>query len=209
MTIRLVLIVLFFNVILSSRTFAQAQELEQLSLDITKLLQFRQILSDMKEGYEILTKGYGTVRELSQGNFDLHQTFLNGLLQVSPTVQKYERIAQIIQLQVQLLQEYTSAQKRFAASGLLQADELDYIGRVYQQLLTRSLHNVADLGTVLTAGQLRMSDDQRLAAIDRIYTDQQDQHTFLKSFNNKNDVLLVQRAKDKSDVNSYRYWYDK
>ena len=45
---------------------AQVQELEQLTLDIEKLLQFKQILSDLKKGYQILSGGYNTIRDLSQ-----------------------------------------------------------------------------------------------------------------------------------------------
>jgi len=191
------------------QTFAQAQELEQLSLNITKLLQFRKILADMKEGYAILVKGYGVVKDLSQGSFDLHQTFLDGLLQVSPTVRKYERIARIIQMQAELVRDYKSAQQRFSVSGLLNPDELEYIGQVYSRLFRQSLHHVSDLAMVITAEELRMSDAERLAEIDRIYTDQRDQLSFLEVFNTKNAVLLVQRAKDRNNVNSYRYWYDK
>ena len=53
--------------------FPQAQELEELALDIEKLAQFKQILSDMKKGYTILSGGYNTIKNLSQGNFNLHK----------------------------------------------------------------------------------------------------------------------------------------
>ncbi|WP_236937576.1 hypothetical protein [Flavobacterium coralii] len=75
---------------------AQVQELKQLALNIEKLAQFRAILKDMKEGYEILSKGYNTVKDLTQGNFDLHKTFLDALLQVSPAVRNYKRVGEII-----------------------------------------------------------------------------------------------------------------
>jgi hypothetical protein len=37
---------------------AQATELAQLALNIEKLAQFKQILADLKKGYEILSGGY-------------------------------------------------------------------------------------------------------------------------------------------------------
>ena len=36
-------------------------------------------LKDMKEGYEIVSKGYSTIRDISKGSFNLHEAFLDGL----------------------------------------------------------------------------------------------------------------------------------
>jgi hypothetical protein len=202
-------IIFLIGLVSSQRAMAQAEELAQLALNIEKLLQFKKILSDMKEGYEILTQGYNAVKDISEGNFNLHKAFLDGLLEVSPTVQKYNRIAQIVEMQIRLRKEYTTAYKRFTASNFFSADELDYLQRVYAQLFDQSLKNISDLTTILTAGKLRMSDDERLSAIDHIYDDQRDQLDFLCLFNNKNSLLLVQRAKEKNNTQSYYHWYDK
>jgi hypothetical protein len=48
---------------------------------------------------------------------------------------------------------------------------------------------------VITAGKLRMSDDERLQAIDRIYITIVGQFSFLQDFNNSTGVLSVQREK--------------
>ncbi len=47
-------------------------EIEQLLLNVEKLAQFKQILKDMQDGYEILVQGYGVIKNLSEGNFNLH-----------------------------------------------------------------------------------------------------------------------------------------
>ena len=106
----------FFSILLffySFKTFSQAQELQQLALDIEKLTQFKQILSDMKKGYAILLGGYNTIKDISQGNFNLHKDFLDGLLAISPAVAKYTKIADIISMQLQLVKGYKSAWSRF------------------------------------------------------------------------------------------------
>ena len=54
----------------------QAFETEQLLLDVQKLSQLRQMLADLKKGYEIVYKGYSTIKNISQGSFNLHQAFL-------------------------------------------------------------------------------------------------------------------------------------
>lgn len=175
---------------------AQVQELEELALDLQKLSQLKSILTNLYKGYQILTKGYNAVKDLSQGNFSLHKTFLDGLMQVSPAVRKYKKTAEIVTLQIQLVKEYKSAFSRFKQLNIFNADELDYIESVYSGLFDRSVQNLDELLMVITADQLRMNDAQRLHAIDRIYADIEGKLQFLRSFNNRTQVLAVQRYQE-------------
>jgi hypothetical protein len=182
------------------QTRAQQFETEQLLLDVEKLAQFKQILQDMKDGYEILVTGYNTIKDLSAGNFHLHDAFLSGLLQVSPTVKNYARIAQIVKMQLQLTQQCKGALRQLQVHSLLSAAEMAYLGNVYQQLLQSSWRNLEDLTTVLTAGQLRMSDHERLQMIDQLYHDMQEKLSFVRFFNGENVQLLLGRAREQKDV---------
>jgi DNA repair ATPase RecN len=186
----------------SNRSFAQAEELAQLLLDIEKLAQFKQILSDLKKGYEILNGGYNTIKNISEGNFSLHKTFLDGLMAVSPAVKKYKRIADIVNDQIILVKEYKTAFNRFKSSQSFTTDEISYIGGVYHRLFSASLEHLDELTTVITAGKLRMSDDERLKVIDRIYDNMEDKLQFLRQFNNTATTLALQRMKTQSDVNA-------
>src|SRR5665213_3444521 len=132
---------IFLLLVGGCKAHAQSQELQQLALDIEKLTQFKQILADMKKGYEILSGGYNTIRDISQGNFNLHREFLDGLLAVSPAVAKYAKIADIIAMQLQLVREYKSAWQRFKGNNTFTAGEVTYIGNVYSNLFKESLKN--------------------------------------------------------------------
>jgi DNA repair ATPase RecN len=191
----------------SGKVSAQANEIAQLLLNVEKLAQFKQILSDMKKGYEILNGGYNTVKNISEGNFNLHKVFLDGLMEVSPTVRNYRRVVEIADYQVTLLREYRNAYDRFKRDSNFNPEELAYLGRVYDKLFKESLRNLDELLTVVTAGKARMSDDERLQAIDRIYLDMQDKLLFLRHFNNNTTVLAVQRAKEKNDAQTMRKVY--
>jgi hypothetical protein len=111
----------------SGQVLAQSTEIQQLLLNVEKLAQLKKILSNMKKGYEIVSTGYNTIKDISKGNFNIHQTFLDGLMQVSPTVKKYKRIAEIITCQTQLVKEYKSAFRRFDASNLFNGNEIKYM----------------------------------------------------------------------------------
>lgn len=197
----------FLGILPAFRASAQADEIAQLILNIEKLAQFKQILSDMKKGYEILSGGYNTIKNISEGNFSLHKAFLDGLMEVSPAVRNYRRVADITNYQIILVKEYRKAYERFRQDNNFNADELAYLGRVYDNLFKESLRNLDELLTVITAGKARMSDDERLQAIDRIYADMQDKLTFLRHFNNNTTILAVQRAKERNDAQTIRKIY--
>lgn len=186
---------------------AQSQEAQQLLLNVEKLAQLKNILSDMKKGYQIVSKGYNSVKNIAQGNFSLHEVFLDGLMLVSPEVRKYYKIAEIISDQKDMVSEYRSALKRFSSGGNFNATELEYLGKVYGRLADESLDNLDLLATVITANKLRMDDDERLQAIDKIHADTQDKLIFLRSFNRKTSILNVQRQREKLDVSGLQQFY--
>jgi hypothetical protein len=186
---------------------AQTQDLQQLILDIEKLTQFKAILSDMKTGYTLLTQGYNQVKDLSQGNFNLHSAFLNSLMAVSPEVRKYGRIADIIANQASIVAEYKATLKQARASGDFSAQEIIYMNQVFSDLLTQSVNNLTNLANVITAGTLRMSDAERLQAIDHIYADTQNKLVFLRDFDNQVAIMAVQRQKEQNDVQTLQKLY--
>ncbi|CAI2768633.1 TerB family tellurite resistance protein [Flavobacterium collinsii] len=183
-----------------SKARAQSAEIQQLILNIEKLSQFKKILSNMKKGYELLSGGYKTVKDMSQGNFSLHKTFLDALMQVSPAVKNYKRVGEIVNFQILLVKESRNGLNRFARNGSFSPQEIGYFEKVYANLLSQSLRNLDELTMIVTADKLRMSDDERLQAVDMIYLQMQDKLLFLRNFNASSNILALQRAKEKNDV---------
>jgi len=187
---------------------AQSQEAKQLLLDVEKLAQLKGILTDLKKGYEILSGGYTAIKNISEGNFNLHQLFLNSLLEVSPTVKKYQRIADIVNAQISLVSEYKNAFKQFRGSGAFTDTEVGYISKVYSNLFNQSLQSLDDLASIITAKKLRMSDDERLSAIDDVWKEVSDQLNFLRHFNIQTKVLALQRSKEQNDISTMNQIYN-
>jgi hypothetical protein len=205
---RIAMLLILINFFGSKITFAQSEEAQQLLLNIEKLAQFKQILKDLKQGYEILSSGYNAIRNISEGNFDLHKTFLDGLLAVSPEVKKYTKVSDIIKMQLQIVNEYKNAFKRFKNNGHFTSEEIDYLSQTYNSLFKKSLNDLDELATVLTAGKLRMSDDERLHFIDRVFENMQDKLLFLEHFNSSASILAIQREREQSDIDIMRKLYD-
>lgn len=203
----LILSILLLTFLTPNKVKAQSQEIQQLILNIEKLSQFKQILSDMKKGYQILSGGYNAVKDMTQGNFTLHKTFLDALMQVSPVVKNYKRVGDIINYQIVLVKESKSALKLFSSSASFTEQELSYFEKVYGNLLQESLRNLDELMIVITANKLRMSDDERLEVIDAIYLEMQDKVAFLRTFNTSSNLLAIQRAKESNDISTSQGLY--
>jgi len=196
------ILALLLSMLLPMHGKAQSDEAQQLLLNVEKLAQLKSILSDMEKGYEIVYKGYGTIRDISEGSFSLHETFLDQLLAVSPAVRCYKRIADIILLQRRLVSEYKSAYNRFRRSGTFSPAELDYLAAVYASLLKESLRHLDELTLVITAGELRMNDEERLEAIDRLFAEMEDKLVFLRHFNRQTSLLSLQRLREQHETDA-------
>ena len=196
----LILTILITLLMVPVKSMGQSAEIQQLILNIEKLSQFKKILSDMKKGYELLSGGYKTVKDMTEGNFSLHKTFLDALMQVSPAVKNYKRVAEIVEYQISIVKESRNGMNRFIKSGNFSGQEINYFEKVYGNLLNQSLRNLDELTMIITADKLRMSDDERLKAVDDIYEQMQDKLLFLRNFNTTSNVLALQRSKEKNDV---------
>ena len=177
-----------------SRAKAQSAEVQQLLLDVTKLSQFKQLLKDLQTSYGILNKGYSTIKNIAAGNFSLHEAFIDGLLLVNPSLAKYRRVADIISDAQATISQYKTAFRYFKSVGRLNPTELDYLSKVYGHLVDNSVDNLDALATVLTAGKLSMTDDERLTEINRLYRDTHHILSFLMSFNGNVSLLVTQRG---------------
>jgi hypothetical protein len=166
---------------------AQSFELQQLTLDISKLAQLKTILQDMYTYYAILYKGYEEVKDIARGNFELHLAFLSGLLAVSDNVSEDPQVAAIVANQTKLVQLYGSLLSRWNADPYLTPDERTRVSSQAADVLEACTEDLDELTMVLTDGALRMSDDERLTAISRIHRDVNERLTSLRSL----DVLVA------------------
>jgi hypothetical protein len=184
-----------------------SDDIQQLLLDVEKLSQLKQILTEMYQEYTMLYNGYEKIKGLSQGTFSLHKVFLDGLLQVSPAVSSYTKVADIISKEANLIRDYQAASSHFRQSGLFTSQELDGFTVFYESVVQRAEKDIAELTMVITGGTLRMSDGERLSAIDRIDGDVTGQLSMLHGYNNGAALQEAQRAQAAGDIGAVRGLY--
>lgn len=202
-----IIIICLLSLGYAGHSFGQTAEAQQLLLNWEKLRQLEEILDNMYRGYKILDKGYTTIKNIAEGNYTIHELFIDGLMLVNPSIRNYKRIPFIIDYQKLLLKEYQRAYSRFRQDPNFKLDELEYLANVYKFLFEASLRNIDELMMIITATKLSMSDDERMQAIDRIFFDMEDKLIFLRTFNNNTQLLAMQRARSMNDIRTMRQLY--
>jgi hypothetical protein len=181
------------------RVAAQVQELQQLKLDLEKLAQFKLILSQMKQGYQTLQNGYNAVRDVSKINFDLHKSYLDGLLAVNPVVKQSPMVREISDSRVEVSKSFESAVVQFQKSGLISVSELAALRGKYDVCLTRLDDDVALLALVISSGKLRMSDAERMEVIETVRADVAAQVAVVRTIVSEQGRVLSLRGQQKKD----------
>lgn len=161
-----------------------------------------------QKGYSIAKEGLNTIGDFKRGEFNLHTGYFNSLKSVNPKIKQYAKVADIIAMQVAIIQGYNRTHRQVQQSGVFNGEELDYIRRVLSRLLDDCENTLDELITVTTDGNLEMKDDERMKRIDILYKDMMDNYTFSQSFHNETVVLATSRIKENNDVQTSRALYN-
>ncbi|HET6256686.1 MAG TPA: TerB family tellurite resistance protein [Puia sp.] len=184
-----------------------SDDIQQLLLDVEKLSQLKQIMTEMYQEYTMLYNGYEKIKGLSQGTYSLHKGYLDGLLLVGPAVSNYYKVADIIAKEANLIKSYQAASSYFRGSGLFSSQELEGLSVFYSTVVERAERDIAELTMIITGGTLRMSDGERLSAIDRIDGNVTGQLSLLHGYNNSAALQAAQRARAAGDIGAVRDLY--
>lgn len=189
------------------RVHAQAFDAEQLLLDVQKLTELKQMLKDLKDGYQQLKARYTSIRDIAKGSFTIHKLYLDGLLAVSLAVQHDPGVAAIGDIQLRILQRYQSSWPGLQQDKNLQPAELAAIEALYTGILAACDNDLDDLNTTLTAGTVRASDADRLDRIATINHRMQANLALIDQVGNQAALLAAQRAAEARDVSVLRQWF--
>lgn len=152
----------------------------------------------LSQGYTIAKGGLGIIQHIKQGDFGLHSNYFNSLSTVNPRIKSYIKIGSILSIETSIVLQTKIAIRFFSTSNQLNPVELKYIKNVFQNILNSCAATLDDLHNTLTSGRLRLKDDERIAAIDRLHDDMLDKETFVNSFC-KSAGLLIEQRKHSSD----------
>ena len=158
----------------------------------------------LEKGYDIAKKGLTTISDIKNGDLHLHLDNFNSLKAVNPRVKKYVKVADIITLQLQIVQVYKTTLKQIKSNDLFNSSEIEYVYNVFTKLLEQCTNNIDELITLTTSGENEMKDDERLKRIDALEVDMQDKYAFAQNFGQGAQILSLQRSKEENEVQTSR-----
>lgn len=157
-----------------------------------------------QKGYSIAKKGLNAIGDLKRGELNLHADYLSSLQKVSPEIKKYGRIAEIMVLQLKIIENYKRTCAHLKQGDLFHGNEMAYIKRVFDRLLDDCRNTLDELIAVTMDGRLEMKDDERMQRIDGLYYAMADNYSFCQRFNNETKVLYLLRTKENREVQTGR-----
>ncbi len=190
----------------NAQTFAEwfKQKETQKKYLVQQIAAFQMYLRYVQKGYSIAQKGLTTISSIKKGDFNLHRDLFSSLKSINPKIRNYAKVADIVLFQIKIVQVYKDAYKQVQTTHCFNAGEVDYIFKVFTNILSACADIIDVLIIVTTDEELEMKDNERLKRIDALYIEMQDNYTFAKSFENEIKVLVVQRMKEKNDVQTSR-----
>ncbi len=137
----------------------------------------------------------------------LYADYFEELRKVKTALTYYQRVKDIIEQQVQIVNEYKAAWALFRQDKNFTQDELDYMFGVYAGMMEESGKNIDQLFLVVNAFVTQMSDAKRLEIIDAVAGNVEQTLMDLKEFNEENKMISLQRATEQGDIDYVKKLY--
>lgn len=157
----------------------------------------------LKKGYDIASTGLQTVKDITKGEFSLHNDFIGSLKSVSPGIRNNAKVAEIIVFQLEISQTFN----RMKNSDQLTESNLNYIQAVREKVIEECGKDLEELLLVITSGRMEMTDDERIQRLDKVYEAMKDKSAFTQSFRNEVNLLIRQREQETQSVNQLKNSY--
>jgi hypothetical protein len=197
---------LWISCVLKAQTpeeWLQQQQTQKKYL-IKQISALHEYLGYIQKGFEIAEKGLTTISSIKHGDFNLHDAFFSSLKEVNPTIKKYSRVADIVSLQQQILSDYKESTQLTLHGSRLDRDEILYVNKVFEQMLSLSYQNIDELSLITSPGKTEMKDDERIKRIDKLYIDMADKVSFTQYFLNHVKSLIENRVHERNNISTIR-----
>jgi hypothetical protein len=194
--------ILFLSTFLKAQTLAELtrQKKTQIKYLLEQIAANKIYIEYLQKGFGIAQKGLNTIQNFKKGDFDLHRDFIGSLSKVNPKIKSYGKVADIIAYQLLIVKNAKNVIKSLQEGNQFSLEELDYSKAVFERLLDDCLKSMDKLFLIITPGELKMKDDERIKNIDQLYLDMQNKYAFCQSFSDECSLLAMQRISNQIEI---------
>jgi hypothetical protein len=116
-------------------------------------------------------------------------------------------VAEIIDLEASMISQFSRKLSGYRGSGWLQPAEVSYINQLYTGIVNNGVELIAALTSLTTAGELGMTDGERMSRIQQLDMDTKRQYRLAQTFTNQTDLLAMQRQQEGNDIKTLKGIY--
>lgn len=136
-----------------------------------------------------------------------YRKYYEELAKVKAIISYYQRIRDITQKQVRLVNEYNRSWQLIRQDKHFTGDEIEYMAKVYSGILGESMENIDQIMLIVKSFTTTMSDAKRLELINNAADQVDANFDDLMRFNRQNVLLSLQRAKSAIEVETVKNLY--
>ena len=147
------------------------------------------------------------IAEWTEKHRKLYEEYYDELWKVKNTIAMYQRVRQIMDRQVRLVNEYGRTWNIIKQDDHFSKHELEYMYLVYTGILKESVRNLDQILLAINSYKVQISDGKRLEIIQKAADEIDQNYVDLKQFNSQNIQLSLNRAKDSHEIETVRKLY--
>jgi hypothetical protein len=147
------------------------------------------------------------IAEWTEKHRKLYEEYYDELWKVKNILAAYQRIRQVMDKQVRIVNEYKRAWGIVSQDKHFTEGEIDYMYRVYKGILGESVRNLDQILLVINSFKTQMSDAQRLAIISQAGDRIEQNLVDLLEFNMNTYQLSLNRAKTQYEIDRVKKLY--
>jgi len=175
----------------------------QIKLYLQQIAANKVYIEFLQKGYQIAKQGLKTIGDLKQAHFTLDGHFFKSLELINPKISRYAKTVGAVILYKAIQQKALDLQSQVNGFDLFNNNEKRYVGKVVANVQTESTIDFQMLEELLTAGQLKMNDAERISRIDGIYSHLTEMYSFFNSFSADVQLLSLQKRKENKDLTNF------
>jgi len=147
------------------------------------------------------------ISDWTQKQKDLYGKYFDELKKVKDLIAYYQRIKDITDKQAKLVQEYSHAWGMLRNDKHFTAQEIQYMGSVYNGILDETVKNIDEMMMVVNSFKTQMSDAKRLEILNHAADKVEANYRDLGYFNRQNAILSLHRSHSEQESETIKKMY--
>ncbi len=159
----------------------------------------------IKESNIDLLATYQAMRQIKEGEFNLHKEFRENVLNiVKDEVKNHSKILQTIDMLAQIRREARAARGHINDLDVFSAAEKEFFTESYSNVLREALHIAAEIATITTDKELAMNDAERIRLVYILHDSTFELLSGLRNFNNQMRMAANLRLENIDDYGNVK-----